>query len=359
MKMLFSLKTSLSATAIAFAVAIPNVAQATNFTPGPRVRPCNVGLEPCRLPSPWEVPGKEYSNHFDVDDLQPIPNLDPEQNLAWDGIGGRNNTFDYSGSRSNDPTANREVDALANNGDLYFQEVVTDQVWLLFSTETDNRIFYENPGTATGGVWATPQQIDIDMATIDPQPGLQGSIRPTEMDIDGLEVWGGDGPGNDDADRYSLTGDPLGTSIWAYDAGTNSSSPFVSQVSIFNWVQSLISGNYTENDIDVDGLMTLGDNILFSIAPIDLDGGGITNNAADIDGGEIFYYNDTTGITTFLRHGGHLWDTAFDVMGTYGTATENINALEAVAATPEPGTILGLLTFGAIGGLLRKNRQSK
>ena len=37
----------------------------------------------------------------------------------------------------------------------------------------------------------------------------------------------------------------------------------------------------------------------------------------------------------YLFHGGHLWNTEFEVMATYNTASENINALEA-ANIPEP-----------------------
>ena len=347
-------------------VAIPSIANATNFIPGQRVVPCSdpLNTRSCRLPGPWEVPGKEYSNRIDVDDVQPIPNLDPGQILAWDGIGGRNNSFDYSGSRAGD-TVDRNVDSLANNADVLFADVVNDSTWLLFSTQTDNRIWYENPGWGVGpvagaGVWANAPTIDIDMATIDPNPGIQNTT-PTDMDIDGLEVWGADGPGNDDSDRYSVDGDSFGdVSIWSYDAGTNTSTPFVTRTQIQNAIASLFSSaNISTSSIDVDGLMVNGNEILFSIAPIDLDGGGVTNNAGDIDGGEIFYWSGVNGQpASFLFHGGHLWDTAFEVQNTYNTPSENINALEAVATTPEPAGLMGLLTVGGLGLLSYRKKQN-
>ena len=115
--------------------------------------------------------------------------------------------------------------------------------------------------------------------------------------------------------------------------------------------------------IRLDGLMVNGNEILFSIAPIDLDGGGITNNAGDIDGGEIFYWSGVNGQpASFLFHGGHLWDTAFGVQNTYDTPSENINALEAVATTPvptpEPAALMGLLTVGGLGLLSYRKKQN-
>jgi hypothetical protein len=48
-----------------------------------------------------------------------------------------------------------------------------------------------------------------------------------------------------------------------------------------------------------------------------------------------------------LIQGGYTWDTALDVKGTFGTTTENIDALEAVSV-PEPGG-LTLLVAGTLG----------
>jgi len=119
------------------------------------------------------------------------------------------------------------------------------------------------------------------------------------------------------------------------------------------------------------------DHLIFSIVPI--------LNAAEggflFDGGEIFVAHRTGAAGTFgaagdfahfLLHGGHLWNTEFDVMGTYNTATENINALEAANVIsedgdddgggetdiPEPAT-WGIAVLGLAGiGMARRWRRS-
>lgn len=334
-------------------------ALATPFTMGPRIFP---GTE--ILPTPVEVPGKEYSNHIDVDDTQPTPMLDPEQNLAWDGIGGRNNTFDYSNSRLGDSLP-REVDAIANAGDALYFEVINDRTWLLFSTDEDNRIFYEEHVTGANGIWALPPTIDADMAAIDPNIGIQNTM-PTDMDVDGLEVWGGDGPQFDDANRYSLEDDPFNNiAVWKYDKNINLSTPLYTKTDIAQAIDDLFPNfDIIAEDIDLDAMMTFGSNIMFSVDPI-IDKG--------LDGGEIFVWDGVAASAIFLTHGGHIWDTTFDVMGTFGTATENINALEAVGTfedspictggncsqtVPEPGTILGLLAISGLGLGLKRKKQS-
>jgi ABC-type uncharacterized transport system YnjBCD ATPase subunit len=99
---------------------------------------------------------------------------------------------------------------------------------------------------------------------------------------------------------------------------------------------------------------------MFSVLPIDLDGDGVITedvNGVDIDGGEIYVYQKGTGVS-FLFHGGHLWDTAFDVTGTYGLDNENIDALEAVATrVPEPSSLLSLGLVSLLGLLSRKKAR--
>ncbi len=77
----------------------------------------------------------------------------------------------------------------------------------------------------------------------------------------------------------------------------------------------------------------------------------------------------TSGGAKFLNHGKHLWDTSFDVMGTFSTKTENINALEALAdddcigdctpPVPEPSSKIGILALGILGGGVTLKRKLK
>jgi len=57
----------------------------------------------------------------------------------------------------------------------------------------------------------------------------------------------------------------------------------------------------------------------------------------------------------FLQHGGHVWDTDFDVQGTLGALSENIDALEAVGV-PEPTTMaLAVLSLACMLGSTRRH----
>ncbi len=355
------------------------------------------------IPSPKNVPGKEYSDRFDKDTQEP-PVLDPEQNIYWDGNGGRQDAFDYSGSRAGDTDPAREVDALANHQDALFWDVIANRAALLFSTGSttlllpgDSRaavynaspdynqlgiheksVLFESIGGGTG-FWATPPQID--------QEGVN--------DLDGLEVWGPDpaapnlSPDGADADMYSLLGDPvingIRTSVWYYNPITEISNSYITAGQIATAISPFIPPTYTgdiANILDLDGLMVFdqgsvgqwdqGDAILFSLMPIDLVGQDPNNpsildgvitpnvNGGDIDGGEIWSWRFGQA-AQFLFHGGHLWDTAFNVRQATGAVNENIDALEAVAV-PEPSTFLSLLTLGSLGAastLKRKLKSSK
>jgi hypothetical protein len=359
----------------------PSQVLAGPFVPqGPFVQPAPGS----GIPGPKNVPGKEYSDRFDKDTQEP-PVLDPEQNIYWDGNGGRQDAFDYSGSRAGDTDPAREVDALANHQDALFWDVIANRAALLFSTGSttlllpgDSRaavynaspdynqlgiheksVLVEPIGGGTG-FWATPPQID--------QAGVN--------DLDGLEVWGGlADPTPNDADMYSLLGDPLingiRTSVWYYNGGVSTSYLNAAQIAAAINRPDIVN---LADIIDLDGLMVWdggnigqwdnSDAILFSVMPIDANLDGIITpniNGGDIDGGEIWSWQFGQPLAQFLNHGGHLWDTAFNVRQATGAVNENIDALEAVAV-PEPSTFLSLLTLGSLGAastLKRKLKSSK
>jgi hypothetical protein len=212
--------------------------------------------------------------------------------------------------------------------------------------------------------WAKPPEID--------QEGVN--------DLDGLEVWGpdpaGPTPNGADADMYSLLGDPLingtRTSVWYYNPITQISNSYITAAQIAAAINRPDIANLADI-IDLDGLMVWdggnigqwdnGDAILFSVMPIDANLDGIITpniNGGDIDGGEIWHWQFGQP-AQFLNHGGHLWDTAFNVRQATGAVNENIDALEAVAV-PEPSTFLSLLTLGTLGAgsaIKRKLKSSK
>lgn len=297
---------------------------------------------------PNAVPGKEYSTRPDVD-AAGIPA--PEQTLWWVGNAAVNG-LNYGGQRG-------EVDAMANRGDAYFRAVVANQASLLFNTGNESVIRFSTP-TGGKGIWGTPPKVTIGS---EPQR------------VDALEVWGGDSRPGLDADRYSLLGDPGGIAVFKANG-----VPWISSVDI---AMAIGLGTQYLSQLDLDALMVnesgldtrpvaggtgvvLVDSdavgvvrevvdfvpgrknagsILFSIAPITAPDGTVV-----FDGGEVWEW-DGLAPATFLKQGGYTWDTAFDVMGTFGTRSEDVTVLEAVPV-PEPSTFaagaLGLLTLGAV-----------
>ena len=305
--------------------------------------PCGPFVSPipgCYVPTPCQVPGKEYSNFVDKNQFG---NPDAMQVLMWDGQGGVADTFDYDGF---DSAPGGEVDALANCRDALYHAVINDQASLLWSTTADPQIYREKPGPCAckaAAVWATPNQINA--STYD-------DGTPHLTDVDGLEVWGEETV--DDANRYSLAGDPGGTAVWAYLGGVNS-TPWLSDADIMAALNAEFEFGLT--CIDLDAMMTwdadcgtgefdinAGDSIMFSLAPV-----------GNLDGGEIFVW-DAQG-ARYLYHGCHLWDTPNVVLGYAGSACENVNALEAVSV-PEPVTIAGvMLGVGSLLGYVRRRRK--
>jgi hypothetical protein len=274
-----------------------------------------------KVPSPPSVPGKEYSDKIDID-RNSLP--DREQTLLWDGNGNVTDGFDYGDEF--------QVNAMANIRDALFYEVIENRVPLLFSTSGDKPapILYEKTN-GKGGIWATVPQIN------------KNGVR----ELDGLEVWGPDEI--PDANRYSLENDPIFDATGRRIAVHNDVSLGVGFRNPAFYVDELAAAIGLDsslwNRFDLDGLMTYDDDILFSIAPV-----------GDFDGGEIWTWKKGGGAAQFLNHGGHLWDTAFDVRGTFGTASENVDALEAVA-TPEPSQMLGFLTLGGLATVSFRKRN--
>jgi hypothetical protein len=304
------------------------------------------------LPVPTEVWGKEYSHEVDRDQNGVA---DPLQVLAWDGTGVVSDSFDYtnSGVPTNPFGEELDVDALANGEDAFFEQVVANQVPLLVSGRDDkvaldlrDPIWYELPD-GTHNTWATWPQVDAE--------------PPGNANLDGLEVWGP--VVGDDSDYFSVFSDPApvgggDVSVWNYDSLNNISTPFIFQTQIATAIN--IDQLYVD-EVDVDALMvhTESNQVMFSIWPIiDPSSGGYV-----LDGGEIWvwdYTNPAAGAAQFLNHGGHLWDTNFDVAGFFGVADpldQNIDALEAVAI-PE-GSTLALFGLGLFGLAAYARRRRK
>lgn len=271
-------------------------------TPEPIPFPHPKPIPITRPVSVTQVTGKEYSNNADKNTLGIA---DPGQTLLWDGTGATTDGTDYS--------TLGQVDAMANAGDAFFNQVLEDQAALVFSTTFDNNIYFELPASSfglTGGIWATPNQIDA------PGPGSDPGVQ----DVDALELWG---PDNfSDASYYSVYGDamidPLTGQVVSGAVFDQNNNVIFTNQEITKAVNQ--AAKLKLRAVNLDAMMVSGDEIIFSVDAIE----------GFLDGGEIFVYDQSTGNSNFLKHGGHLWDTSFDVMGTFGTASENINALEAV-----------------------------
>lgn len=234
----------------------------------------------------------------------------PEQNLyslspVWGcgpGIPGApfpQNTFRYG--------VTGEVDATANVRDAYFRRLILDNVDLLVSVKGDPGnigVWYEKPGPPglTGCRWSHD---DFD-----------GQRPECVDDVDGVEIWGPQSA--DDADYYSLQGDPGNVSVFSMATG-----PYIPKATIVAAIMFL-GWTGTEDSVDIDGLMVMNrgtdvwdtqDTIIFSI-----------RKTGTWDGGEIVVL--PFGVNpSFLNHGGHPWNTAFNVTAKFGA--EDVDAIEA------------------------------
>lgn len=346
-------RAAVSGAAVASCLCAASLASANPWVP--IANPVNPG--PSRfIPTIKEVPGKDFS---DIRDRDAAGVLDPQQVVAWDGSGGVRDSFDYTGTQPAPLNQqNQGVDGLASGGDALFHAVRGDQAALLFSVESDPDIYFERatgfPAAPAGfGLWATA--LDID------------AMNPP-IDTDALEVWGGDN--NDDSDRYSLDGDPFlpgagKVAVWSFSPPGGPSAPHTLTTDLAAAMDMQFGGpgmggpvwSHLVELMDVDAIMTFGPEVTFSIRPLDLapfsaPGGPILPT---FDGGEIFEYDGPGIATRFLKHGGHVWDTAFDVKGTFHLNHENIDAIEGIAtAVPEPTSCVIAAIGLALAGCYRR-----
>ncbi len=375
----------------------------------------------------FDTYGKEYSEIRDhtaygaPDPLQVVSWDGREGRIG--GNSGSVDGFDYGRVTSfNFP--NGQVDALANSGDFLFPQVIRNESTLLFSVTGDSfggapkaHVHYEDP---LGGhaVWAAIEAPPVDVGT------GEGVNHHKVFDVDALEVWGPEpprhddlfgppkvvvegyiggypGPNTADSNRFSLDGDSVsGTSVWAYDITLSTITPWIPHSEIVTAIETLflpaghVFDQRTRDLIDVDATMArdidgppafpggfpgynIGDELLFSIKPIVDAGiidptGGTTVVIGLIDGGEIMHLAKTgvgvgaaTIAISYLKHGGHTWDTAFPVALTFGYDSENVDGLESVGTLtgdfeiptiPEPaGLVLGALAAPLLA--LRRRRR--
>jgi hypothetical protein len=285
-----------------------------------------VALPPGAFPTlgPGVIPaagvfGKEYSHNFDHDFMG---GADPEQVVAWDGLGGTLDGIDYSGSRSPNFPPEQEVDALANQADALYLSLynpvsgkMADTPHLVFTID-DAVAGYGgpiSPGTfipAVPGAFVPPSgpvplsngniiggsaDISVEEAGFYAGPSVQHLWTPAPLvngmavmrDVDGLELWGPEPGTTADSNKYSLDVDVMngGVSVWNYDLGLGVSSPYIAHALIVGAVESLLgtvpttafssNGDFPGREaVNLDALMAqdlVGDSMRFESDPA---GGG-------------------------------------------------------------------------------------
>lgn len=354
--------------------------------------------------SPEEIGGKEYSHDFDHTTAGPGGAPDPQQVVAWDGIGGTADGLDFTGTRP-DWTPEQEIDAIANHNDALFQALRRDRSHLIFSHDDEVSFISAAGGSFPGSVPAAGPiplsngmviggagEVSIEHAGAYAPPETQGlwaeqkqvNGMPLPRDVDGLEVWGPEPGLMGDTDKYSLDLDFLsGTSIW-----NGSGSSYLSHAAIVGAVESLLGpipgpailpfdNQEGRNAINVDALMVqdrfgemdtfdrdptgdpTGDLLIFSIRQI-VDPSDPSGYYAT--GSELFVLNAGMG-ASFLDHGGHTWDKGYALsslaiggpLGGNGRGVIDINAIESVAGIPEPAGVA--LLGGAMFAMVAMRRR--
>lgn len=399
----------------ALGLLLPRLAVGTQpyNNPGPFTEPWLSPTGAPSLPSPAKVPGKEYSHNLDSTTIGAVgapPPADAEQVIDWDGLGGTMDGIDYSDSSRPDYPVEGQVDALANFADTLFQETLDDKAHLVFSiSSTTTDLLSHSPvnisssapialtnGQTIGGAG----ELSFELAGAYAAPSSQGlwanqatiNAMPGPTDLDALELWG---PEPDlssdplllgDSNRYSLENDAdSGVSVWLHKKNPDNSYtslPYVSHSLVVAAVVNQLgpAAGIDEQElaslIDVDALMAYDmpgtntrefdgldpvdgpwDRILFSIRQI------VDTNGYYATGSEIFWL-DASGASGFLHHGGHDWDRTYAFSHFFISTDEgfraviDINALEAVAAIPEPCTAALLLVALTVLGCWSRQRKS-
>lgn len=287
--------------------------------PGPFYGPSGGGI----LPSPSNVPGKNFSINQNTNFAG---NLETGRSLAWDGLGGTKDLFVYT-NPSGTPV---EIDALAGREDALYSEVITNRTFLLLSFQGDQgfRSIYAISPSGAISLWST------DDGVMNP---------PTEgFDLNGLDLWGTELTA---ANRFSPVGDASG-SVLDVETGV---------VYTRSQIAAAIGRPDLETQVDIDGLMTSGNDILFSIQPI----------AGAFDGGEIWSYTGMgPGTASFLNFAGETWDTTFNLQNFFqgqgfNIGTENIDALEAASVPAPLPVVAAAAIFSATKNLRRLSRRLK
>lgn len=299
------------------------------------------------VPAVKTVPGKKYTDSLDMTHVPTPHQLRPSQVGHWDGIGGARDGLYLAEADSFFGEFN--IDAQSQTNDALFDAVINNRAPLIVSTSFDGMLGNDVSLAAERNSGAVESFARRRQIVDHPHPG--GLLR----DIDSVDLWG---PENDEAAGfYSFKTDPNNTAVYSQTfLGPGSVQPYLSKTQIAN----AIDDPNVAPQIDIDGLMVRdigtgfnpfdgefneGDAIMFSIAPILTAAGDVR-----YDGGEIWVW-EFGQPARFLEHGGHKWDTAFDVAGAFGVNTQNIDALEAVGSVPEPASLAILLggVFAAFG----------
>lgn len=299
------------------------------------------------VPAVERVPGKRFTDSFDMD-YAPIPHaIQPNRIGRFDGFGGAANDLRLSDFATS--FFDYHIDAQSQVRDILFEEVRDNRVPLVVSTSFDQMLGGSTALAAEHTTGAVTSFADRSQVVSHPHPG--GQLR----DIDSVDLWGVEPPSLQ-AGFYSFADDPNNTSVYTLQTiAAGFLMPYLSR----NDIAGALGNPNLAPLIDVDALMVHdvgtgfnpfdgtfgpGDSVMFSIAPIPNPEGGDF-----YDGGEIWVWEHGSP-AEYLVHGGHRWDTAFDVQGTFRVNTENIDAIEA-AGVPEPGSIaisVGALAFATL-----------